>query len=386
MSTRVAHVITRFHGAGGAKNTLFTCQGLVAAGFEVDLVAGASADAWRAEGSGVRWVQLPHLRRSIHPLHDLRAARDLLHLFRARDYDIVHTHLAKAGILGRWAARQARIPVIIHSLHGATFNPAQPALTNAFYLTLERWTAPWADRIVPVGEDLRQRYLAVGVGRPAQYEIIHSGMDLAAFLAAGEDKATHRRRIRAEFGLDEAHVLAGYVAALEWRKGHHFLIEAARRLCPQHPHLRFFFAGEGFDRDRIVALAHSAGVADRIIFSGYRTDIAAVMAAFDVKLFASEREGLPQVLVQAAAVGLPVLAFAAEGVHELVHEGKNGHIYPHGDIAALTRGLEALLADPVRRQAMAAYGPSLVDERWTIPTMQAKTVALYRRLLAEKGR
>ncbi|NUQ39131.1 MAG: glycosyltransferase family 4 protein [Caldilineales bacterium] len=386
MSTRVAHIITRFHGAGGAKNTLFTCKGLVAAGYEVDLVVGASADAWRAEGSGVRWVQIPSLRRSIHPLHDARATRDLLHLFRQRQYSIVHTHLAKAGILGRWAARRAGTPILIHSLHGATFSPVQPALTHAFYLALEKIAAPWTDRIVPVGEDLRQRYLAAGVGRPEQYEIIHSGMDLAAFLAAGQAKAAHRARIRSAFGLDENHFLAGYVAALEWRKGHHFLIEMLRDVAPHHPHLRLLFAGEGFDRARIEALTQAAGVSDRVIFSGYRTDIAEVMAACDVKLFASEREGLPQVLVQAAAVGLPVLAFAAEGVAELVHEGCNGHIYRHGDIAALARGLEALIAHPARRQQMAAYGPGLVDERWTIQTMQNKTLSLYLRLLEEKTR
>ena len=207
----------------------------------------------------------------------------------------------------------------------------------------------------------------------------------ADFLAAGREKTGRGQKIRRELGLAETDFVAGYVAALEWRKGHHYVIELARRLCPDHPRLRFLFAGEGFDRERLQALAREAGVAERILFTGYRTDVPDVMAALDIKLFASEREGLPQVLVQAAAVGLPVLAFEAEGVRELVHEGKNGHVFGQGDVAGMARALTELMEQPQRRRRMSEYGPGLVDERWTIETMQAKTVALYDELLRERG-
>jgi len=135
---RVAHVITRLHGAGGAKNTLLTCAGLDPSRYEVDLIVGASADRWRADGIPVNWVQIPAMRRSIHPLYDARAGLDLLALFRKRRYHIVHTHLAKAGIVGRWAAHQAQTPLVIHGLHGATFNPTQSKVENAVYLWLEK--------------------------------------------------------------------------------------------------------------------------------------------------------------------------------------------------------------------------------------------------------
>ncbi len=315
---RVAHVITRFHGAGGAKNTLFTCQGLVQEGYDVDLVVGDSADRWRAEGIGVQWTQVPSMRRDVHPLWDTRAALDLLKLFRQRRYQIVHTHLAKAGIIGRWAAQRAGVPIIIHGLHGATFNPTQGRLTNAAYRVLERKAAGWSDRIVSVGEDLRQRYLDAGIGEADQYEIINSGMDLDAFIAARENKTVRRQTIRAEFGLDEGDFVAGYVAALEWRKGHRYIIDMASKLSPDYSCLKFLFVGEGFDKERLQGMVTAAGLDDVILFTGYRTDVADVMTAMDVHLFASEREGLPQVLVQSAAVGLPVLAFEAEGVREMV--------------------------------------------------------------------
>jgi len=383
--TRVAHVITRFHGAGGAKNTLFTCQGLAGHGYDVDLVVGDSADQWRAEGAGVNWIQVASMRRDIHPLWDTRAALDLLKVFRQNRYHIVHTHLAKAGILGRWAAQRAAVPIIIHGLHGATFNPTQGRLTNATYRVLERRAATWSDRIISVGEDLKQRYLETGIGMPVQYEIINSGMDLDAFTAARVDKVARRQAIRSELGLDESDFVAGYVAALEWRKGHRYLIEMARQLSPNYSCLKFLFVGEGFDRERLENMVEVAGLDNTIIFTGYRTDVADVMAAMDVHLFASEREGLPQVLVQSAAVGLPVLAFEAEGVREMVYDGVNGCVFPHGDVDAMAAALEYFIHQPEQARLMGENAPVLVDDRWQMETMQHKTEKLYDSLLREKG-
>ncbi len=382
---RVAHVITRFHGAGGAKNTLFTCKGLVDHGYDVDLVVGESADQWRAEGTGVNWIQVASMRRSVHPLWDTRAALDLLMLFRKRRYHIVHTHLAKAGIVGRWAARRAGVPIIVHGLHGATFNPTQGRVTNAAYRFLEKRAAESSDSIVSVGDDLRQRYIDAGIGQVEQYDIIHSGMDLDAFVAAREDKPPRRRDIRAELGLREDDFVAGYVAALEWRKGHRYLIEVAKQLCPLYARLRLLFVGEGFDRERLEDMVADAGLEKCIIFTGYRTDVANVMAALDVHLFASAREGLPQVLVQSAAVGLPVLAFEAEGVRELVHDGVNGYVFTYGDVDAMSATLEYFINQPELAHVMGEEGPEMVNDNWQIETMQIKTLQLYETLLKEKG-
>ncbi len=382
---RVAHVITRFHGAGGAKNTLFTCAGLDKTRFQVDLIVGASADAWRAQDAGVSWIQIPSLVRPIRPWQDARAARALLRLFREKNYHIVHTHLAKAGILGRWAAHRAGAPIVIHSLHGATFSPAHHPLTNALYLALERKAITWTDKVVSVGEDLTRRYLAAGVGAPDDYVIIHSGMDLQAFRAAGELSEAQREAKRRALGLPPGAFVAGYVAALEWRKGHRFLIRMMQTLAPRYPQLHLLFAGEGFSASRLKAMVTKAGLEHRIHFLGYRTDVAEILAAFHVKLFASNREGLPQVLVQANAVGVPILAFEAEGVRDMVRDGYNGYVFPYGDVAGMTAALERFIQNPDLARRMGQQGPSLVDDRWEIATMQRKTQALYDQLLQEKG-
>ena len=382
---RVGHVITRFHGAGGAKNTIMTCTGLDKSRFEVDLIVGASADKWRAEGAGVTWIQIPDLVRQVHPIKDVRAARSLKRLFAKRHYDIVHTHLGKAGILGRWAAHQVKAPIVIHGLHGATFNPTQSAISNAVYLGLEKKAMTWTDKIISVGEDLMQRYLDAGVGRPEDYVIIHSGMDLTAFRRAAEMSREERIAKRRELGLPEDAFIAGYIAALEWRKGHHYLIDVVKELAPYYPRLHMVFAGEGFSSERLKRLVVDAGLTDRIHFLGYRNDVPEIMAMLDIKLFASEREGLPQVLVQADAVGIPVLAFEAEGVREMVHDGINGFVFPHGDTESMSSALARFMEEPWLSAEMGEKGRALVDDRWDIATMQRKTQELYDELLQERG-
>jgi len=362
-----------------------TCAGLDKSRFEVDLIVGASADRWRAEGAGVNWIQIPDLIRSLHPWKDWRAARALEALFRERGYTIVHTHLGKAGILGRWAAHRVGTPLVIHGLHGATFNPTQTWLENTTYLWLEKKAMEWTDKVISVGEDLMQRYLEAGVGRPEDYVIIHSGMDLRAFRAAAELPEDARRAKRLELGLPEDAFVAGYIAALEWRKGHRHLIRMMQELASRYPQLHLVFAGEGFSAARLKRMVADAGLEDRIHFLGYRNDVPEIMAALHVKLFASEREGLPQVLVQADTVGVPVLAFEAEGVREMVRDGVNGYVFPYGDVGAMSRALERFIRHPEEARRMGQQGRALVDDRWDIATMQRKTQALYDQLLKERG-
>ena len=381
---RVGHVITRFHGAGGAKNTILTCAGLAGSQYEVDLIVGASADRWRAEGYGVNWIQIPDLIRLAHPTKDVRAARRLRRLFEEKKYHIVHTHLGKAGVLGRWAAHQARVPIVIHGLHGATFNPTQSALENAVYLWFEKHAMRWTDKVISVGEDLMQRYLDAGVGSPEDYVIIHSGMDLSAFRQAAALSKEKRLAKRRELGLPEDAFIAGCIAALEWRKGHHYLVEIMKALAAQYPQLHMAFAGEGFSAQRLKKLVRDAGLDERIHFLGYRNDAPEIMAMLDVKLFASEREGLPQVLVQANAVGVPILSFEAEGVREVVKDGVNGFVFRQGDIHGMTLALKQFIENPELAREMGRRGQTLVDDRWDITTMQRKTRTLYEQLLQEK--
>ena len=382
---RVGHVITNIDGSGGVKNTLLTCAGLDRHRYDVDLISGSQSDLSRIQELDVGWIQISAMHSPLRPVADIRAARELLAIFRQRRYDIVHTHFGKAGVLGRWAARQAGVPIIIHGLHGATFNPSQNPFVNLFDKIAERTATRWTDVVISVGEDLMQQYLDAGVGQPEQYIIIHSGMDLSAFRRAADlDQAT-RQGIRHKLGLPDNAFVAGCVANLERRKGHRHLIHLMQKLSPHYPQLHLILAGEGPEKHHLETLIADAGLNQRVHFLGYRQDAPEILAAMDVKLFASEREGLAQVLVQANAVGVPILAFKVEGTRETIQEGVNGYVFSQGDVAGMARALTTFIEQPNLVRKMGSAGRALVGDQWEISTMQRKTQALYETLLAQKG-
>jgi len=279
---RVAHVITNIDGSGGVKNTLLTCAGLDHTRYDIDLIVGSQCDRSRIEDLDVTLIQIPAMHSPFRPFSDVLAARDLLKLFRQRRHHIVHTHFGKAGILGRWAAHRAQIPILIHGLHGATFNPSQNPLVNAVDKLAERAATRWTDVVISVGEDLQQHYLNAGVGHPEQYVIIHSGMDLSAYRKAATLDEHVRMAKRRSLGLQEDAFVAGCIANLEHRKGHRHLVRLIAQLAPRYPNLHLILAGEGPEKSRLQAMVRRAGLTDRIHFLGYREEGKANLQLSDV--------------------------------------------------------------------------------------------------------
>lgn len=383
---KVCHVNTRFLKGGGTKNTLFTIAGLDKARYEIDLVVGR--DVYRPQVEAIDSVNLivvESMVRNVRPLLDLQTLVALHRIFRQNRYHIVHTHIAKAGILGRMAARMAGVPIVVHSLHGITFHNGLNPILRGLYISLERLTASLTDFFVPVGEDLRNRYIEQGIGHPSKYVVIHSGMDLGQFFAAGElaDEDIQDKKI--ELGLEPGDAVIGMVGNLEPRKGHIYLIEAAKEVVRSHPNARFLFVGEGFYREELEKAVQNRGLRDHVLFTGYRTDIAEVVATFDILALTSLWEGLPQVLVQAAAVGKPIVTFDVEGAREVVKDGVNGFIVPLKDVNQLVERIDYLLSDLDRARQMGLRGRELVDDSWSVEAMVQQTDALYQRLLRERG-
>jgi glycosyltransferase involved in cell wall biosynthesis len=384
--TRVCHVNTRFLRAGGAKNTLLTVAGLDKSRYEIDLVAGR--DVFRPQVDavdGVRLIVVPSMTRNIRPLQDLKTFLALFRLFRRRRYQLVHTHLAKAGMLGRLAAKMADVPIIVHSLHGSTFYDGQNPVVRTSYILLERLAGRMTDCFVPVGDDLKNRYIAQRIGRPSKYVVIHSGMDLGRFIAAGDLTQEEVGAKKAELGIGSSDAVIGAVSSLEPRKGHIYLIQAAKEVVSKHPKVKFLLAGEGFYRDELESAVEREGVGDHFVFAGYREDVPEVMATFDILALTSLWEGLPQVLVQAAAVGRPIVTFDVEGAREVVKDGVNGFVIPSRDVDCLVEQLGYLLSAPSLAKDMGARGRDFVDDSWTVESMVRQTDGLYQRLLRAHG-
>ncbi len=378
---RMLHVITRLIRGGADENTLSTVRGLDPRRYQVDLVVGRGSDLELLRGlEGVGIHFLEDLTRDPHPLRDIAALVRLTRIIRRGGYQIVHTHTAKAGFLGRLAAALAGTPIIVHTVHGVTFPQHVRQPLRAFYLLLERVAGRFTHQFVTVGEDMRSTYIRAGIGDPRTYETIYSGMPLEDFVAAGRLAAPERDRLRAALGFGPDHQLVAMAARLEERKGHGYLFEAVARVWRRHPALRVLVLGDGPLRGALERRTRELGIEDVVSFLGHRTDIAGVLAAADISVLTSLWEGLPRVLVQSAAAGKPILTFDVEGAWEVVRDGENGFIVPSRDVDALARRLDELLADRDRAAAMGAAGPARVGSEWAVETMVDRLDRMYQRL------
>jgi glycosyltransferase involved in cell wall biosynthesis len=292
----------------------------------------------------------------------------------------VHTHSSKAGLLGRAAARAARVPHVVHTQHGWSIRvQTSPAVWMAYRL-VERVLARATDRIVVVAALDRATGLAHGIGRPGQYTVIRSGIDVAAF----SNSASRRREARERLGLPRDAAVVGTVARLAPPKDLESLLHGFAAVAAERPAARLVLIGDGPRRAEAEAMVRALGATDRVVFAGPRRDVPELLPAFDVMVLPSHHEGLPRTIVEAMATGIPVVASGVGGIPEVVVDGTTGLLVPPGDPAALASAVERVLDDP-------ALGLQLVDRARTLvgefdaAAMVRRTEALYEELLAERA-
>jgi len=389
MRPKVCHVITRLILGGAQENTLHTVELLHAIGrFDVTLVTGPALGPEgslldQAKRAPFRTVVLPQMRRAIHLTRDISTYRALKKLFRRERCDVVHTHSSKAGILGRLAARRAGVPVVVHTIHGLPFHPYQPRFTYRLYVALERMAARRADRIISVADAMTAQAVAAGVAPAGLFTTIYSGMDLDAFLAADADREATRKKLG--FGPDD--LVVGKIARLFELKGHEYVFESFRRLAERFPTMKLMLVHDGIFRKKFERELERSRLLGRTVFTGIvpPDEIPGLIAAMDVLVHASLREGLARTLPQALAVGRPVVSFDVDGAREVVFDDKTGYLVPARDVGALTAALEKLLADVALRQRLGAEGRRLVDPMFRKERMVEQIAALYDELLEAKG-
>ena len=375
------HVITRLILGGAQENTLLTVEGLHRRDdYDVALVTGPALGPEgslieRAHRNGVRLILLPSMRREIHPARDLVTLHALTDLFREKRPHIVHTHSSKAGILGRMAARRARVPVIIHTIHGPPFHPHQGALSNVIFKSLERRVGRYTDRIISVADAMTAQFEAAGVAPRGGYVTIHSGMEVEPFLA----KDGARRRVREEFGLAPDDLVIGKIARLFHLKGHEDVLDAFPEVARRFPKAKLLFVGDGILRDDLAAQAERLGVRDRLVFAGLvpTRRIPEMIKAMDVLVHASLREGLARVLPQALLSGCPVISTDTDGACEVVRPGETGFLVDVKDVAGLRDAMIETLGDLPKARAMALEGRRRFTGQFRAETMVRRIVEVY---------
>jgi glycosyltransferase involved in cell wall biosynthesis len=319
------------------------------------------------------------LGREIAPLQDLRALAGLHRLMRAWRPAIVHTHTAKAGVLGRLAARSAGVPTVVHTYHGHVlrgyFSPAKTAL----FRWLEKRLASAADALVAVSESVKQDLVALGIAPSERIHVIPLGLDLAHLAAA-----LPRGGLRREAGIPDEAPLVGMVGRLVAIKDVPTFLRAARIVREARPDTRFALVGDGEERPALESLCRELGLSGTATFFGWRSDLAAVYGDLDVVVNASRNEGTPVALIEALAAAKPVVATRVGGTSDLLGEGERGTLVPPGDPSSLARAVIETLegSEAARRRAQA--GREHVLARHSSDRLFRDVDALYRDLRAAK--
>ena len=343
---------------GGAQTAVSLLLPGLADRFEVTVAAqgrGPLRDA--AEGAGVPYVELEHVRRAIHPWQDARGLVELVRLCRRLRPDIVHAHSSKLGVLGRLAAWLARVPVRIYTVHGWSF-AAYDGLAGRSYLWFERLMRPLTTAVVCVAEATRGQGLAARACDDARTVVIHNAVDV-------ESSATH-----VESSGPPQIVSVGRFA---YPKDFATLLEA---LALVETDYRATFVGDGPDLAEVAA-----AVPDQVELLGARADISDLLRRSDVFVLSSHSEGFPVSILEAMAAGLPVVATHVGGVAEAVVAGETGILVPAADPHALAHALEELVADVELRRRLGAAGRARALRLFDTPRYRAAHLDLYRREL-----
>jgi glycosyltransferase involved in cell wall biosynthesis len=387
MSYKVLHIITRFQRGGGTeKNTTYAIQALDKTKFSVDIVVGKESDFLYTKSvlpEVEQVIMIDSLDNSFNPVRNLKAFYSIFTVIHQNNYAVVHTHQCKASILGCFAAKIAKVPVIIFGLHGDyLMNPRFKGLWRAIYKLMERIAVKCATMLISVGEEVKERYINRYNLPSSMCEVVHSGMELAKFYEAGSFSEERIKRKKEELNIKPEELVVAKVSSLEPRKGYKFAIQVAEKVIRgNNKDIKFLFVGEGDQRSELEAMVKRLRLEEKIIFTGFRRDLEEIMSIIDVFIFTSLMEGLPQVLVQAAAAGKPIVSFEIEGVREIVKENINGFIVPSRDVDALVEKVNHLLCNPEKAKEMGANGRVIIGDRWSIANMQERIRNIYTSLI-----
>ena len=384
---KVAHLIARMISGGADENTLFTVKGLNKEAYEIDLICGEESDEGilrKITNENIHIIQLKGLKWELNFLYDPVVLIKLIQLMRKNHYDIVHTHTTKAGILGRIAAGIAGVPMIVHGLHGSTFQAFNSGLLNWLLFLLERLTGRFTDAYISVSRVLSEKYVEKGIGKKENYHTVYSGMDLDAFYGVKGKIDCREKRRKLGIGLED--FVIGNVARLETRKGHKFLIDAFKNIVEKQKdsRIKLLIIGEGNKREDLKNYVQELNLKDKVIFTGYRKDVEELIAVMDIFALTSLREGLPRVLVQAAAVGIPSVAFNVDGVSEIIKDNVNGFLIEAKNLEQLENRIRQYMNDKDLVFLHGRNGREFIENKWSIKGMVDRIDQIYQKLIREK--
>jgi glycosyltransferase involved in cell wall biosynthesis len=391
---KIVHIITRLILGGAQENTLITCKLLAHRGHDVTLVTGPAlgpeGDLYEfAQNQKFKFIILNDLRRQINPHYDIPAYFQIKDVLRDLKPDIVHTHSAKAGILGRYAAYSIKrrmgfspsSPKIVHGVHGLSFHPYQSEMLNRFYIAVEKAAAKRTDFFISVADAMTKQSLDVGIGSPEKYATAYSAIEESDFLEPISDE--DKNQFRQQYAIPEDSIVLVTIARLFHLKGHEFIIESAKKLAEQFPKVIWLFVGDGILADKYKKQIDALGLGHRFRFTGLLSPnmIPTVLQSSDILVHCSLREGLARTLPQSLLAGKPAICFDLDGAREVIN-GNTGRLIASENVEQLVAACAELIQDKGLREKLGTQGREFVREKFAPDTMVDTIEAVYRRLVS----
>jgi glycosyltransferase involved in cell wall biosynthesis len=392
---KIIHIITRLDKGGSAEDTIQTIIGIDKKKYEVILVKGPTyeskmskeehasviADLKELQLKGVKIVNNPFLLRRINPVYDLLALFYLYVFLIKEKPAIVHTQTSKAGLLGRLAAKLVGIPIIIHKPHGHVFFGYFGPFKTKIFIILERLASRITDKIVALTNGEKEDYFLYKIADEDKLVVMPSGVELNKLK---ELTLKEKQNFKRELGIPETSLVVGTVGRLVPVKGFEFLIEAAKYIISKHPDTLFIFTGDGHLKQNLEKKAFDLGINENIIFLGWSDDVPKIISIYNVFALPSLNEGMGRVLVEAMALGKPIVASKIGGIPDLVIHEKNGFLVPPKNPKELAKYIQILLEDEEKRERMGRAGKEIALN-FSAEAIIAKTSELYNELLTKKN-
>ena len=366
---KICHLITRMIVGGAQENTLLSVIGQMEQGHDVTLVTGPSPGpegellkkSKLLEKYDIKVREFLELIRPIHPIIDFKAYFKLKKYFAEEQFDVVHTHASKAGIIGRAAAYSAKVPYVVHTIHGPPFHKYAGGFQNFIYKTAERWAAKRCHKIYAVAQAMVDQYVDAKIADPSKFKVVYSGMDLEPFLNSKSDKD-----FRQELGIPEKSFVIGTVARLFPLKGYEYFIPAAAIIAKKYPNVKFLIVGDGVWRELLLEQIIKLGIKKNFIFVGLvsPSEVYRYVAEMDILAHLSLREGLPRAVVQALASGKPAIGYNLDGTPEVIMNEKTGYLLNAKDVNGVAKAGINILKNPEKSKDMGKNGRKLVKEKF----------------------
>ncbi len=375
---RVALVVTRFiAGAGGV--ALRGALALDRDRFCVTVLAASDGNLLDdASNAGLEVIPLRHMRPQIAPTEDVAALREVAAHIEAGGYQVVHTHSAKAGLVGRVAARWHRVPAIVHTFHGFPFHAYQSPMRRRTYIAIERALGRITDRFLAVGASVAAEAVRLGIAPAEKVRTIGSAIN-----AIPPATLYARSEARRKIGIPPTARVAGTVGRLDHQKSPTDMLDAFARLDSD---VHFVWIGSGPLLEKISRMVAAAGVRDRFHLLGERRDVADLLPALDVFAMASLYEGLPCSVVEAMTCGIPVVATAVNAVPEVVVPGRTGLLVPPCKPDQLARAIQYLLDRPELGSRLSAAARANLGDRFQVDVLGSDLTETYLSALDGRAR